>query len=181
MAPLRRRISPTLATILVLALAGGLSWWGARSTAAFIEDRSLQDVQVALRSAGYDWAGVETDGLQVRLTGTAPSEVDRFRAMTQAATAVDSSRILDQMTVAAAEALDPPDFKVELLRNPQGISLIGLVPASTDRNALLRSLRSETSAPKVTDLLETADYKLPEGWQAALGAAQTLTTYRPPR
>ncbi|MAN55268.1 MAG: flagellar motor protein MotB [Paracoccus sp.] len=168
MAPLRRRISPTLATILVLAMAGGLSWWGARSTAAFIEDRSLQDVQVALRSAGYDWAGVETDGLQVRLTGTAPSEVDRFRAMTQAATAVDSSRILDQMTVAAAEALDPPDFKVELLRNPQGISLIGLVPASTDRNALLRSLRSETSAPKVTDLLETADYKLPEGWQAAL-------------
>ncbi|MEO1961005.1 MAG: hypothetical protein ABGW82_08540, partial [Paracoccus sp. (in: a-proteobacteria)] len=128
----------------------------------------MQDVQVALRSAGYDWAGVETDGLQVRLTGTAPSEVDRFRAMTQAATAVDSSRILDQMTVAAAEALDPPDFKVELLRNPQGISLIGLVPASTDRNALLRSLRSETSAPKVTDLLETADYKLPEGWQAAL-------------
>lgn len=141
MASSRSRISTSLATVIALAGAGGLCWLGARSAAGFIEQRSREDVQLALSTAGQDWVDVTTDGLQVRLSGTAPSEVDRFRAMTQAATAVDSSRIIDEMTVASIQAMTPPDFKVELLRNDDGISLIGLVPASTDRVALIRNLK----------------------------------------
>ena len=180
MASSRSRISTPLASLLAIAAAGGLCWWGARTAADLIERRSLQDVELALAASGQDWVGVHTDGLQVRLSGTAPTEVERFRAVTQAATAVDSSRIVDEMTVAAAEALTPPEFKVELLRNAEGISLIGLVPAQTDRAALLHLLRRETAAPKITDLLETADYDVPEGWTEALayglGAAQMVAS-----
>ncbi|MGN7868145.1 OmpA family protein [Paracoccus sp. 22332] len=168
MASSRRRILPPVATILALSAAGGLCWLGADAAARYLEDRSRQDVEQALAASGQDWVTVATDGLQVRLTGTAPTEVDRFRAVTQAGGAVDPSRILDRMTVASAEARTPPEFKVELLRNDQGISLIGLVPASTDRAGLLRGLRSETAAPSVTDLLETADYAVPQGWDDAL-------------
>lgn len=164
----RRKISTTLATLLVLGGAGGLSWVGAQAAATFIEQRAAQDVGLALRTSGYDWAQVSTDGLRVRLTGTAPSEVERFRAMTQAATVVDASRIVDQMTVAAVDAMTPPDFKVELLRNDDGISLIGLVPASTDRDAILRALRSDAKGNQVADLLESADYPVPENWDAAI-------------
>lgn len=164
----RRRLASSLATLLVLSVAGGLSWLGADTAARYIEQRSRQDVEQALRASGQDWVGVATDGLQVRLTGTAPTEVDRFRAVTQAGSVVDPARVMDAMTVASAEAITPPDFKAELLRNDQGISLIGLVPASTDRAALVRALRAETAAPQVTDLLETADYAVPEGWDAAI-------------
>ena len=162
------RATTALVTILVLGGAGAACWFGARAAASFIETRSFQDVSLALRTAGHDWASVDTDGLQVQLTGTAPDEVQRFRAMTQAATAVDSSRIVDRMTVASREAAAPPDFEIELLRNDEGISLIGLVPASTDRGGIVTLLERETVAPLVTDLLETADYPVPDGWDAAL-------------
>ena len=168
MASSRRRLLSSFATVLALSAAGGLCWLGAESAARYLEERSRQDVELALAASGQDWVDVATDGLQVRLTGTAPSEVDRFRAMTQAGSAVDPSRVVDRMTVASADKMTPPDFKVELLRNDQGISLIGLVPASTDRAGLLRVLRDETAAPNVTDLLETADYAVPDRWDAAL-------------
>ena len=179
MASSRRRLLSPVASILVLSAAGGLCWLGAEAAARYVEDRSRQDVELALHASGQNWVTVTTDGLQVRLTGTAPSEIDRFRAMTQAASAVDPSRVVDRMSVASADAISPPDFKIELLRNDQGISLIGLVPASTDRAGLLRMLRDETAAPQVTDLLETADYAVPEGWDAALQyglrATQSMT------
>ncbi|WP_205962199.1 OmpA family protein [Paracoccus siganidrum] len=176
MASSRSRMSTAIATITVLGGAAGLCWMGATAGAVFIERESLAEVRQALNGSGYDWVQVQTDGLQVRLSGTAPTEVERFRAMTQAGTAVDGNRILDEMTVAAADALTPPDFKIELLRNDDGISLIGLVPASMDRGALLRELRGETAAPKITDLLEGADHPVPPLWDEAirlgLGATQ---------
>lgn len=164
----RSRLTTSLATIVVLGGAGAACWYGAQAAADFIETRSGAEVRAALDAAGQDWVGVAADGLEVHLTGTAPSEVERFRAVTQAATAVDATRIVDDMTVAAMEAMTPPEFKVELLRNDRGISLIGLVPASTDRMALMRLLRSETAAPQITDLLESADYPVPDGWEAAM-------------
>lgn len=169
MASSQRRLASSLATILTLTTAGGLCWLGANTAAGFIETRSRQDVEQALQASGQDWVSVATDGLQVRLSGTAPSELDRFRAVTQAGGAVDPSRVVDAMTVASAENRAPPDFKVELLRNDAGISLIGLVPARTDRGALVRTLRSETAAPQIADLLETADYAVPDLWDDAMG------------
>lgn len=163
-----RRLSAPLTTIFVLAGVGGLCWWGAREASDYIENRSHDDVTLALSTSGQDWVQVSTDGLQVRLEGTAPSEVERFRAMTQATTAVDAARIVDAMTVAPTEVLTPPEFKIELLRDDDGISLIGLVPASTDRPELISLLQHETAAPRIADLLESADYDVPDGWNDAM-------------
>lgn len=168
MSDARHKRSTALATIVVLAGAGGLCWMAATATARFIEQRSLQDVSLALQTGGYPWAEVATNGLQVELSGTAPSEVLRFRAMTRVASVVDPSRIVDAMTVAQAEAIEAPKFSIELLRNDEGISLIGLVPAETDRLAVVRLLQNETAAPQVTDLLEAAEFPVPDGWTGAL-------------
>ena len=178
MPSLRRRLTTSLATLAVLGGAGGLCWWGAQAAATFIETRSAAEVGQTLSRAGLDWVEVRTDGLLVELSGTAPSELDRFRATTEAASVVDPSRIRDAMSVAALEAMTPPEFKLELLRGAQGISLIGLVPAATDRTALTRGLRLETAAPQITDLMESADYPVPPDWDDALRlgltAAQAL-------
>ncbi|SNR41864.1 OmpA family protein [Paracoccus sediminis] len=167
MASFRRLLSP-IASIVVLTAAGGLCWLGAQTVADHIERQSRDDVQQALEASNQDWVGVTTDGLQVGLSGMAPSEVERFRALTQAGTVVDPSRLVDRMTVVSAQAMTPPDFSVELLRNDQGISLIGLVPTETDRAGLVRALRDETAAPQIADLLESADYPVPGQWNAAL-------------
>ncbi|MFP1644351.1 OmpA family protein [Pontitalea aquivivens] len=156
------------ALILSAFIAGG--------SATIIEKRSRSDVRVALETAGHSWARIEADGLQVIVMGTAPSEAARFRAISLAGTVVEATRVVDATDVAQARDIAPPAFSLEILRNDDGISLIGLVPAETDRAALVRDLTALAAEGKVTDMLETADYPVPDGWQQAYDFG--LTTLR---
>lgn len=169
------------ASLLVLAGAGAGAWVAATAAANEIERRSAADVRAALDVAGLGWAQVASDGLQVALTGTAPDEITRFRAVEQAGRVVDPRRVVDRIEVALPEAVQPPAFSVELLRNDAGISLIGLVPATTDRRDLLSRLgRAAPEDAEITDLLESADYPAPPGWDEAL-AFGTEAAARAPR
>ncbi|WP_299358010.1 OmpA family protein [uncultured Paracoccus sp.] len=170
-APPRRRRRPLRAAVLrltVLGLAGTGAWFGAVHAADLIERMSHDQVARALDSGGYDWATVTTDGLQVALSGTAPDEVQRFRAITRAGTVVDARRVIDAIAVAPPEPIQPPEFKVELLRNDAGVSIIGLVPAVTDRDGMTGTLNDAIGGGRVADLLETADHAAPTGWDSAL-------------
>ncbi len=162
--PARRR-STVLVSLIALVAAGGLAFLGARATADFIETGAERRLERALTQ--YDWLTVRTDGLRVHLGGTAPDELQRFRARAQAETVVDGGRIVDDMQIAEQQALVAPDFKVELLRNDDGISIIGLVPADLDRKAMVDTLRRQSAEVPVSDLLEAADYPVPDGWDEA--------------
>lgn len=159
--PTKALIAVTFATALVLSafIAGG--------SATVIEIRSRKALRLAMETAGYSWVQVQTDGLQVVLLGTAPSEAERYRAVTLAGGIVDASRIVDGTDAETAKPVAPPAFSLEMLRNDEGISLIGLVPARTDRKALLAELTALVGEGAVTDMLETADYPEPENWKAA--------------
>jgi OOP family OmpA-OmpF porin len=148
------------AAFLSIAAAG----WAAR----VVEDRSVRGVRLAMVAGGYEWANVSADGLQVNLTGTAPSEAERFRALSAAGSVVDAARVIDELTVTDAAALQAPDFSVEILRNDDGISLIGLVPAATGRDGIVKDVTALAGAGSITDMLETADHPVPAGWQDAL-------------
>ncbi len=171
----------------VLALAAGLAWGAATLAASQIEARSRDGVQQALGMAGQDWAEVTTDGLQVMLAGTAPTEAERFRAVTTAGGVVDPGRVIDLMEVASAAVIEAPPFSIEVLRNDSGIQLIGLIPAATDREALMAAVRSAVGSGEVVDLLETADYPAPDNWDRAVdfavasltGLARAKITIRP--
>ncbi|SEL96266.1 OmpA-OmpF porin, OOP family [Roseovarius azorensis] len=133
-----------------------------------IEDGSRHAVRDRLDGEGMHWAEVHTDGLQVFLAGTAPTEAKRFKALSLAGTVVDAARVIDQMLVEDAADIAPPKFAIEILRNESGISLIGLVPAATDREQLLADIGSATNDAAVADLLDAADYPTPETWPDAL-------------
>ncbi|MGX0976649.1 OOP family OmpA-OmpF porin [Roseovarius sp. MBR-51] len=133
-----------------------------------IEDSSRRAVRDTLDRAGLVWADVDSDGLQLFLAGTAPSEATRFKALSLAGTVVDAARVIDQMLVQDAADIAPPRFAIEILRNDSGISLIGLVPAATDRDKLLADIASATNDVPVADLLDAADYPYPETWPDAL-------------
>ncbi len=133
-----------------------------------IERLSQEDVQRVLSVDGHDWVDVTVDGLVVGLGGQAPDEATRFRALTVAGTAVDAARLVDGMEVSTPEPIEPPRFSIEILRNDDGVALFGLIPEQTDRDAMLVRVAAIAGGGTVTDLMETADYPPPPGWQQAV-------------
>ncbi len=162
---LRTRAIPHMVAICIAA-AGcvGVAFW-ARS---LIEAEALTDVSLVLSQAGHDWADVDVDGLRVTLAGIAPDEATRFAALSSAGSVVDASRLIDQMQVAAAAAIRPPDFSIEVLKNDDGISLIGLVPLELSPETIVERVRAMGGGANVADLLESADFAPPPGWEEAL-------------
>ena len=159
-----RRILTPLALLAAAGAAVAAAWVGA----GVVERHSVAAVTRALAVEGAPWAGVQADGLQLILTGEAPSEPARLRAVSRAGRVVDPSRVVDAMAVAAVDPPAPPRYAVEILRNDRGISLIGLVPAEGGRTALERGLAGFVD---VTDMVETADRAVPPMWNETMAFA----------
>lgn len=145
-----------------------------------VENRSATAVRGELDAAMMSWATVAADGLQIVLTGTAPNEAARFRAVNIAGAQVEASRVRDLLEVTPARAIEAPRFSVEMLRNDDEIQLIGLLPepvtgadgtvvapaiSETDLAAAAAAL---TAGVPVANMLETAAYPAPAGWDGAL-------------
>ena len=149
--------------LLTFALAGALCVGAALLAADAIEARSERMVREALAAEGLDFAGVSADGLRLTLAGTAPSEAARVRALAAAGRVTDPARVIDAMDAEGAVSVEPPTYAVEMLRGGDGVSLIGLVPEGTDREAVRARLRRATDAP-VSDFLDVADHPVPAEW-----------------
>ncbi len=162
------RLPYAISVALIFAVSAALCLVTAGLAVTRIEDASELAVRKALNLQGHDWAEVESDGLRVVLTGTAPDEATRFNALTAAGTEVDTSRVIDDMDVAPTADLTPPRFSAEILRNDSGVSVIGLVPGAEARKALMDRLQNLDHDATVADLMESADYAKPEGWDDAI-------------
>ena len=165
------RLSAIFIRLIAFAAAGFASYAAARVTVSVVEERSVIAVQETLVDQGYEWASVLGDGLQVILEGDAPTEAIRFRAISAAGGMVDASRVIDNLSVIDSAQIAPPEFGIEILRNASGVSLIGLIPASTDREALRDRIFNIADGQEVIDLLEVGDYPAPQHWRAALDYA----------
>ncbi len=165
------RLSALLIIVLTFSAAAILSLVTANFSVTLIEDNSEIGVRDALDEKYMTWAEVQADGLKVTLSGTAPNEVTRFNALSTAGTIVDAARVIDQMDVVAQTAIEAPRFSVEILRNDSGVSIIGLIPTTTDRAAAMKRFNAMAGKDNVADLLESANYPAPEGWEDALSFA----------
>lgn len=165
------RISSALVGLVAFVLAGVLCVFAAGAAVSVVETRSVNAVQAALIDQGNTWARVLGDGLQVIIEGQAPTEVVRFQAMSIAGGIVDASRVIDNMSVKPTAGVVAPTFSVEILRNDSGVSLIGLIPASADRAAINTDIAAIAGGDPVTDLLDVADYPMPDGWRPAMSFA----------
>jgi len=162
------RLSAIFARLIAFSAAAAGSAYAAGWAVREVEQRSVLAVQETLVDQGYEWASVLGDGLQVILEGEAPTEAVRFRAISAAGGMVDASRVIDNLSVADSAQIAPPEFAIEILRNNAGVSLIGLIPASTDREALARRIARIADDQPVTDLLEVGDFPEPETWRDAV-------------
>ncbi|WP_245875435.1 OmpA family protein [Tabrizicola aquatica] len=173
MLPLIRKLSSTTLALLAFVLAAILMVSVAYGTALVIESRTQRAVEARLAEQNIDWISVRTDGLQVHLTGTAPNEAARFRAVNLVGALIDSSRIRDGLDVTPASAIEAPDFSVQMLRTEDGVQLIGLMPLNPAEGALSEAALAEAAAAltpgiELKNILETADYPAPATWGAAL-------------
>ncbi|MEM9579857.1 MAG: OmpA family protein, partial [Pseudomonadota bacterium] len=162
------RLSSYVTVGAAFLFAAVLCFVGAGFAVSLIEDNSRDGVKAALEKQGMTWADADANGLQLFVIGTAPSEAERFKAVTTAGTVVDAARVIDQMEVAEREAFAPPRFSVEILRNDSGISLIGLVPDSEESKTLRDDIADLAASGRVSDLLESASYPPPAGWEQSL-------------
>ena len=165
------RLSAIFLRLVVFAAAAAVAVVASQSLVREVEERSVIAVQESLVDQGYDWASVLGDGLQIILEGDAPTEAVRFRAISAASGVVDASRVIDNLSVVDSADIATPEFAIEILRNDAGVSLIGLIPASTDREALADRITRIADGSPVTDLLEVGDYSTPENWRASLNYA----------
>ncbi|WP_238367994.1 OmpA family protein [Mesobacterium pallidum] len=161
------RLSSLVYPAVAFLVAAVLFIFVASFSARLIEDSSVTGVRDALDREGLAWADADANGLQLFLIGTAPSEAERFQAVSVAGTVVDAARVIDQMNVAESEALVPPRFSIEILRNDSGISLIGLIPAGSGRDELLSAVGRLESEDNISDLLDVANYPVTKGWRDA--------------
>ena len=162
------RLSSTLPIIGAFCGAALLSLGAASIGASAIQRTSQKAVSTQLELEGFEWVDVDADGLQVILTGDAPSEAAQLAAQRVAGHVVDAARIMNVMAIAEQDETPAPRFSIEILRNDQGISLIGLVPTEWDREAFIETLKKAGNTGSVADLLEQADYDVPENWDAVM-------------
>lgn len=168
-----RRLSTTTLALLAFILAAMVMVVVAYGSALVIEGRTQHVVTARLAEQQVDWISVRTDGLQVHLSGTAPNEAARFRAVNMVGSLVDSSRIRDRLDVTPASAIDAPDFSVQMLRTDDGVQLIGLMPENPGEDSMTKVSLAEAAAAlmpetELTNMLETAGHPAPATWGAAL-------------
>ncbi|WP_424968230.1 OmpA family protein [Dinoroseobacter sp. S375] len=160
----KRRVLPALALISAAVACG----FAARAIVLEVETRTLAGVETALAEAGTEFAQAQIDGLRVTVLGTAPDEATRFAALSAVGTVIAPNRIIDGMEVVEATEIAPPRFSLELLRNSDGLSIIGLVPAEMGTDLLGAGI---SDIGPVTNMVETADFPLPTRWLGAVGFA----------
>ena len=162
------RLSSYITVVATFIGAGAVCLVAAGFAVTLIEDTSRTAVLRELDKQSLTWADADTNGLQVFLIGTAPSEAERFKAVSTAGSIVDAARVIDQTEVADREAFAPPRFSIEILRNDSGISLIGLIPETASSKTMREDVAKLVPNEQVSDLLESAKYPTPEGWAAAM-------------
>ncbi|PZQ49672.1 MAG: hypothetical protein DI556_09370 [Rhodovulum sulfidophilum] len=154
--------------VIALGATGAGAWYLAREGVARFEVETGAGVGGALAEAGQPWASAATDGLRVLLSGEAPDEAARVRALGVARALVDARRVEDHMTIRAADPVAPPDFSLEILRDGERVSLIGLVPEEGGRAAIRSGLEAAGLAATISDMLQTAAQPMPPGWTDSL-------------
>ncbi len=150
------------AICLILVVASSI--FVAHRAVDYVERQTTHQVETALLAAGQGWATIRPDGLIINLTGLAPDEASRFRAIEIMGEVIDAGRITDLTTVLQYSYIVPPRFSLEVLRNVDRISLIGLIPEKQSRDAILRRAQKIVGEGSVTDMLETAAHQIPDGW-----------------
>lgn len=166
------RLSWVIYSLVCFITAACLCVLAAGFSVRFIEEASKNAIDQRFKEAGLTWAHAEADGLQVFIIGDAIDEAERFQAISVAGSVVDAARLIDQTDLLDGSDEYTPNFSVEILKNISTVSVIGLMPTSSDRAGFLKKLAKAADLDQqVNDLITTTAYTSPVNWEPALRLA----------
>ena len=145
--------TPFFFSVLAFLVAGALAVGVAVVAAITIERRSIEAVNDLLMAEGFEWAEVDADGLQVFLQGTAPDEASRFLAESRAASVADADRVINHVEIRVVDVPTAPRFSLDMLRNGDGIQIIGLVPGVNGGEEVAAAIEAIADGAEVTDMV----------------------------
>ncbi|MGS4945295.1 OmpA family protein [Meridianimarinicoccus sp. RP-17] len=170
---MRSSLKPVLRLIALAAAAAG-SVWGAQQAADLIETRNRDAIAAELVEGGHSWAVVSIDGLQATISGTAPDESARFRALRAVSEKVNPDQLRDAITVAPAQDLPPPAFRLELLRTGDTLTAMGLLPGGVaGETRFLDAIADTAPGLASSEIVTVSADPEPAGWEAATRLALT--------
>lgn len=152
-----------------------------RNNTADIQEDILNRTASALSVAPTQWAKVAVDGRNVTLTGVAPSEALREKAVERAGAVWGVVSVDGQLTVVQAlpDAVLKSEpvavhrsYKTQFAKNASGIVLTGLVPDEQQHKNLLQLAEEKFGRGYVTDKLQI-NSGAPQGWRQAAVLAIT--------
>jgi OOP family OmpA-OmpF porin len=86
------------------------------------------------------------------------------------ASVVDADRVVNNVDHPRSPTPPlPPRFSLDMLRNGDGIQIIGLVPGENGGEEVAEAIEAIADGAEVTDMVETADFPPPDTWISALG------------
>jgi OOP family OmpA-OmpF porin len=157
-----------LFSAISFVLVAAAAFFLASRAVEYIETSTQESVDKALLASGQNWATTRADGLVVHLTGLAPDEAARLQALEIMGQVIDTGRISDRTTVLQSSDIVEPRFSIEVLRNLDRISLIGLIPERVGRSFILDRAATIVDGGTVTDMLESSEHRIPAGWATNL-------------
>ncbi len=161
----------TYATLAAFVMAAVIAVSSASMMASGVERFNARELRAAFDEGGQGWVQVQTDGLRAVLSGTAPDESARIRALRIAESVVDASRVSESIEVTTSLVEVVPVFRIEMMRNRDELSVIGLVPAEQGADDVVERLGRIGDEMQVADMLQSAAHPVPEGWVEALDFA----------
>ena len=138
---------------------------------SLVENRTASELREAFAEANMGWTRVEVNGLTATLTGTAPTESARIRALQVAGEVIDASRLSEEIVVPVRTAVVAPVYRIEVMRNRDDLSVIGLVPDRPEGQRIIDRLGDALPDLEIEDMLQTSDHAIPGGWVAAVDFA----------
>jgi OOP family OmpA-OmpF porin len=82
---------------------------------------------------------------------------------------VDADRVVNNVDHPRDRRRPAPRFSLDMLRNGDGIQIIGLVPGENGGEEVAERIEAIADGAEVTDMVETADFPPPDTWISALG------------
>ena len=163
------RLSRVIYPFVCFIIAACLCVVGAGLSVRFVEEATKNAINESFEEAGLTWAHVEADGLQVFVIGDAKDEAERFKAISLAGRVVDAARLIDQTEVPVSAKGYTPDVSLEILKNSSIVSVIGLMPASSNRAGFLKKISQAAGLDtQVDDLVTPVAFVAPNNWEPAL-------------
>ncbi|MBI1309468.1 MAG: OmpA family protein [Proteobacteria bacterium] len=163
----RLLLTAAVLAILVYAMVLGVRWLTPR-----IEQDIADRVTTSLAEQGLLWADVAVQGREVTLSGTAPNEAGKERALAVASKVFGVAKVDDKLEVADAKALagkGAASYGLTITKDGDKVSVVGAVPTQADKDVLVRLANRHYGEENVdASKLEVAE-GAPAGWRTAAG------------